>query len=269
MPSPSRSSGALTPSAIVGPDVFGAPMLWRARAAIDLGLTGDGLIAAMSPGPAYPATLETIASAVCQVLGRDLDVVVDLGAGTGGASEWFRTVTGARVVAVEPSESARAAARMLFPKLMVVPGEAARTGLPVDVADVVLASGLLSLVDVIDPVLDEMRRLVRPGGAIAVADLFASGRDDLCSGPNVFRSFEAMGASLERHGFHLVEVGCGVAPPSPEWAAPAARVDQWIHERCHHLPAYAAWSTDQEHLATLMASGALLGGCLVARLDEV
>lgn len=268
MPITPRAPGASTSSQIGDPELFGAPSLWRARAAIDLHLSSDELIAAMSPGPAYPATLATIANAVTAELGRDLDVVVDLGAGTGGASEWFRAVTGARVIAVEPSEPARTAARVLFPRLMVVPGEAARTGLPVEVADVVLASGLLSLVDVIDPVLDEMRRLLRPRGMIAVADLFASGRDDLCSGPNVFRSFEAMGALLERHGCHLVEVGCGVAPPSPEWAVPAARVDRWIHERFAHHPAYVAWRADQEHLATLMASGALLGGCLVARLDD-
>lgn len=248
-------------------DLFGAPSLWRARAAIDLDLGGDELIAAMSPGPAYPATLETIAVAVTSALGRDPDVVVDVGAGTGGASEWFRAATGARVIGVEPSEAARTAARLLFPKLMVVAGEAARTGLPTEIADTVLASGLLSLVDVIDPVLDEMRRLLRPGGTIAIADLFASGREDLCAGPNVFRSFEAMSALLEHHGCHLVEVGCGVAPPSPAWAAAAARVDAWIDERYGQHPAYATWRADQEHLATLMASGALLGGCLVGRLD--
>jgi len=249
-------------------DLFGAPSLWRARAAIELGLRDDELMAAMSPGPAYPTTLETIASAVTATLGRGPDVIVDVGAGTGGASEWFRRTTSARVIAVEPEELARTAARLLFPRLLVVPGDAGRTGLPVEIADMVLASGLLSLVDVIDPVLDEMRRLLRPGGTLAIADLFAGGRDDLCSGPNVFRSFEAMGALLDHHGCHLVEVGCGVAPPSPAWAEAAARVDEWIHAHCADHPAYVTWRTDQEHLSTLIESGALLGGCLVARWDD-
>ena len=261
------SSPTRRPTTQVDHELFGAPSLWRAQAALDLGLRGEELIAAMSPGPAYPSTLETIAAAVSGELGRSPDVVVDVGAGTGGASEWFRLTTGARVIAVEPSEPARTAARTLFPKLMVVPGAGDRTGLPGDLADMVLASGLLSLVDVIDPVLDELRRLARPGGTIAIADLFASGPDDLCSGPNVFRSFEAMGALIDHHGCHLVEVGCGVAPPTPDWAAAAARVDAWI--RVHRVghPAYDTWLADQEHLATLMASGVLLGGCLVARVD--
>ncbi len=249
-------------------ELFDAPSLWRALAALELGLDGDELIAAVSPGPAYPSALETIAAALPDALHRGPDVIVDVGAGPGGASEWFRQATNARVIAVESAELARTAARTLFPALMVVPGDARATGLPSRLADVVLASGLVSLVDVIDPVLDELIRLLRPGGVVAIADLFSADRHDLCSGPNVFRSFEAVSAHLAERGCRLVEVGCGLAAPTPTWAAPAERVDAWIRERCRDHPAFPLWQADREHLSALMSGGSLLGGCLVARLDD-
>ena len=40
------------------------------------------------------------------------NVIVDLGAGTGGVSEWMRISTGAAVYAVEPEDGARQAARL-------------------------------------------------------------------------------------------------------------------------------------------------------------
>ena len=43
--------------------VFDGPSLWRIEAAEDLGLGPGELIAAMSPGPAFPAVLRTVEAA--------------------------------------------------------------------------------------------------------------------------------------------------------------------------------------------------------------
>jgi hypothetical protein len=61
------------------PDLFDQPSLWRIEAAVSLGLVGDDLIAAVSPGPAFPAALRSLTLA----LPAAPRVIVDLGAGGG------------------------------------------------------------------------------------------------------------------------------------------------------------------------------------------
>ncbi|MEZ5298361.1 MAG: hypothetical protein R2697_19440 [Ilumatobacteraceae bacterium] len=104
--------------------MFDRPALWRfeAVAALDI---DDVDLPAMSPGPTFPAALRSAIAA----LPSDIALVVDLGAGAGGASEWLRLATGAEVHAVEPARRARLTARLLFPELHVVDGSASKTPL--------------------------------------------------------------------------------------------------------------------------------------------
>lgn len=169
------------------------------------------------------------------------------------------------VVAIEPAAGARNAARSLFPALRVRPGAAERTGLDDHVADAVVLSGVLSLIDDAGPVLSEVERILRAGGTLAVADLFSAGSAALASGPNVFRSHEQVAALLALRGWRIEEVGCGLPEPDPRWAAAARRVDRWIHGAHGHDPAYARWCADKAHLERHLAAGDLVAGCLVAR----
>lgn len=243
--------------------VFDTPARWRAQAARVLGLRDDELIAAMSPGPACPAALESVLTAV-HASGRPVELVVDVGAGVGGVGEWIRRRTGAAVVAVEPAAGARDAASALFPALSVRPGTAAATGLADDIADLVVLSGVLSLIDDVGDVLLETRRIARPHGLVAIADLFAAGAGPVVSGPNVFRSFEQVTSSLAVRGWTILEVGCGAPEPAAHWAAAAQRVADWVSRAHRDHPAFEAWLADQHHLRRHVDDGDVVGGCVVA-----
>jgi SAM-dependent methyltransferase len=242
------------------PDLFDQPFVWRVKAAASLGLFGDDLIAAVSPGPAFPAALRSLRLA----LPRAPRIIVDLGAGGGGPSEWLRTSTGATVFAIEPAPGARRAARWAFPHLRVLDGRADRAPLPDGVADVVVLSGVLSLLDDIDAAMDEVDRLVTPSGSVAVADLFSSSPTSWSSEPNTFRSIEDLTRTLHRRGYDTVSVGCGDPVPDRSWSATAAAVDEWIDANCCGRDGYDAWDADRQHLRDHVGSGSVIGGCVVA-----
>jgi SAM-dependent methyltransferase len=242
------------------PRIFDQPSWWRIEAAHALGLGLDDMIAAMSPGPAFPAALRSVQAA----LTRQPNVIVDLGAGTGGVSEWMRLSTGATVYAVEPEDGARRAARLAFPHLHVLTGRADLTSLPGGCADVVVMSGVTSLMSDLDPAIAEVDRLLTASGQFAIADLFSSTTKTWCGGPNTFRSVEDLARPLLGRGFITASVGCGDPVPDPNWAAAAQAVDDWIDAHCANRLGYEAWMADRRHLRDHVRSGNVIGGCLVA-----
>lgn len=254
-----RCGGHLFP--VVTPlDIFDQPSLWRVEAATALGFEGERLIAAVSPGPAYPEALRSLALA----FPRQPQSIVDLGAGGGGPSEWLRMISGATVYAVEPAAGARKAARQAFPDLRVVEGRADDAPLPGGVADLVVLSGVLSLMDDIEPVMDEVERLLTASGWVAVADLFSSSSTTWSSGPNTFRSIEDVIRTLRERGFTETSVGVGEPVPDRSWSPVAEAVDNWVDEHCASRAGYEEWQRDRQRLRELAGSGNVVGGCLTA-----
>jgi SAM-dependent methyltransferase len=241
--------------------VFDAPSLWRIEAADALGFEDDDLIAAMSPGPAFPAVLRSLEVA----LTTTPNVIIDLGAGTGGVSEWLRVSTGATVYAVEPEDGAREAARRAFPQVHVIEGHAHSTSLPGGSADAVVMSGVTSLMIDIAPEIAEVDRLLTGCGQFAIADLFSGNHETWYSAPNVFRSVEDLTCTLHGHGFTVTNLGLGDPAPDPSWAAAAQAVDDWIDAHCADRPGYAEWNADRHHLRHHIQAGHLIGGCIVAQ----
>lgn len=250
-------------------ELFDEPSRWRAEAAQAIGLQGEALLAGVSPGASCPAVLHSMANSIVGRSSLDgqgrLDLIVDLGAGVGGISEWFRRRTHAAVVAVEPASGARDAATSLFPALTVRSGTAEASGLPGAIADAVLLSGVVSLIDDLDPVLAEAVRVARADGAVAIGDLFSSGSQTLRSGRNVFRSVETVAERFGALGWTVVEVGIGTPPPDASWAAAAAAVDEWIRRHRGDHPAFDVWAADQAHLGRHIERGELVAACLIAR----
>ncbi len=244
-----------------GPDVFDRPALWRYEAAAVLDIEEADLPAAMSPGPTFPAALRAAVAAIPS----DVTTVVDLGAGTGGASEWVRSATGAAVIAVEPAPRARLVARLLFPELGVMDGSADCAPLADASADAVTLWGVSSLLRDLRPVLAEASRLLRDGGHVIIADLVSASQDSWSDADNSFRSIEDLELTLLSAGFSIVSIGCGHATLADHWGDVAHRVDDWIEHHCTERDGFERWRDDKQKLADLSSDGAVLGAVLVAR----
>jgi len=231
------------------------------EAACALDLRANDLIAAMSPGPAFPAVLRSLVAA----LATGPNVIVDLGAGTGAVGEWMRIATGATVYAVEPENGGREVARRAFPELRVIKGRADSTSLPDRVADVVVMSGVTSLLCDMASAVDEVDRLLTTSGEFAIADLFSSSPASWSKAPNVFRSVEDLTRTLQFHGFSVIDLGFGDPVPHPSWAATADAVDDWIATHCADRRGFDEWNDDRRNLRLHIESGSLVGGCVVCR----
>ncbi|MCU1504823.1 MAG: Methyltransferase type 11 [Ilumatobacteraceae bacterium] len=244
--------------------IFDRIGLLKAQAALALGFDRDQRCAATSPGPAFPTVLRTLAG---QVPRRDGAVIVDLGAGLGGVSTWLATQTGAQVIAVEPAPGARAAAHALFPDLDIRAGAAEHSGLGDAIADAVVLSGVISLIDDLSALLGEVRRLLRPGGVLGVADMFLDGHGVERSGVNTLRSLHAATDALVRAGFEVTAVGCARdANPDEAWQRRADELQDWLLRHHHDDPAVREWMADQDQLTAWMDGDHVFGACVVGRI---
>lgn len=245
-----------------GTDLFDASSRWRAGLVAALELDGIERCQALGAGPAFPSALTSVLRTFERAR---TSLIVDVGAGTGATSELTRQLTGADVVAIEPSFGSMEACRQLFPDVLVVAGTA--TSLPIADAraDAALFNGVLSLIEDVGSVLHEAHRVLRAGGMIAITDLFLDLGYELHAAPNIFRSIELLISILSGHGFELVEVGIGSTDPRADWAGPQTAIDELTNEIYGDDPAHRAFSEDHAHLAKLVGRGILVGGCIAAR----
>ena len=100
-------------------------------------------------------------------------VVVDIGCGGGTYTRAWSQLGARRVVGVDASAPVVDSARQdhgALPGVEFVEGDAAATGLPDGVADVVFERALVHHIADLGPVVAEARRLLRPGGAYLLQD---------------------------------------------------------------------------------------------------
>lgn len=148
--------------------------------------------------------------------GAALPAALDMGCGA-GATVGLLAALGFRVTGVDPSpdlltEAVRAVAGLPAPPPRFLPGRA--ESLPVDDAsrDLLICECVLSLLPDADAALAEAARVLKPGGALLLADVYdrlggpasVDRSGDGCSCLAGARSAPALRALLERHGFRVL-----------------------------------------------------------------
>lgn len=107
---------------------------------------------------------------------------VEVGCSRGDSLQRISQSTGMRAVGIEPSESAIAAGRNLFPDLEFHQGTASSTGLRAHSADVLYFGWCLTYVEptAMSSVMVEVKRVLKHNGVLAVYDFDFFGSGDFC-----------------------------------------------------------------------------------------
>jgi arsenite methyltransferase len=137
--------------------------------------------------------------------------VLDVGCGAAATVEHLADVWHVRAVGIDPSRHLLAAGRQRRPDLPLTQAVGERLPFPGGAFDVLLAECCLSLMGDADRALAEFARVLRPGGALIVSDMYArspggtrpAGRPTLACCLNSALSRGWLEARLPRHGLAM------------------------------------------------------------------
>lgn len=241
------------------------PALWRAEIIGEFRLRGEERCAAASPVPGFPQVLRSVLSTMDDVPDGPW---VDVGGGLGGVSSWLERSAGVDAVVLDREVLSLRAARRLFPTLRTAAADVSALPLRSCSAAAAIVSGVVSLLDDLEALLAETRRIIAPGGAVVVTDLWSTGPSSLRRDPNVFWSIEELSAAAVRHG--LARTHVAIADPSTGWWSGASQqVADEIDQRYSGREAYGQWRRDQDHLVDVIRSGCVIPAGVVFRPADV
>lgn len=229
---------------------------WTVEAVAELG--DDHAIPAACRGSASPAELGWLGEACELARGSRL---VDVGAGVGGPAAWAAERFGVSPVLVEPMPGACRAASSLFGLPTVV---AAGHAVPLadGSADAVWCLGVLCTTPQKSLLLAELRRLLRPGGALGLL-VFTAATPTPAGAPegNSFPSRDDVGRLLEQAGFESREsVVVADFPPAPQsWSTRADAVAGVIEARHGDDPRQQTATGQAERMGHLLKTGVVTG----------
>jgi SAM-dependent methyltransferase len=214
-------------------------------------LPTDARLAAACRGTGDRPLLVRVADALDRYRGPSTTPgpVLDVGAGFGGPAAWLRRHRGVATFGVEPSEDAAVAARGLFPEVPMVRGDAQRLPVADGVFEAALVLGVVSLVDDVRRALLEARRVVRPGGVLALTDYVgldaaaqhadrdarSAGHPLLPPGTKV-RLLRDVLATVEATGWVVAESVVGPFEPDDQWVAEREEVDRVVESHVARTP---------------------------------
>ena len=233
---------------------------WHAERVTEAGLALGlaDLVPIACRGSSHPALLDHVARLIGARPGL---AVLDGGCGLGGPMAWLAREHGCSVVGVDLMASAVRGARRLFPTSTVL--VASLTALPfaADTFEAAWALGSLSTIPEVHLAARELRRVLAPGGRLAVYDFVAT--TAIPPGAPVANAFTAPGALAG----HLAAAGLtvlasdrapdvGAAPAA--WREPVLAVEREI-AHCHGGdPRFRLEASERAAFGRLQVSGCIV-----------
>jgi SAM-dependent methyltransferase len=239
---------------------------WHAErvteAALALGL--EDFVPIACRGSSHPALLEHVS---CLIGARPGLSVLDGGSGLGGPMAWLAREHGCSVVGVDVMSSSVRGARSLFPGSSVL--VASLTALPFRAGEfeAAWALGSLSTIPDIADAARELRRVLVPGGRLAVYDFVATGR--IPPGAPVANTFVppwALAGQLAAAGLNVLVSGHApdVGPAPAAWREPILAVEREIAQRHGADPRHQLEISERAAFGRLRDSGCIIPWVLVA-----
>jgi SAM-dependent methyltransferase len=238
---------------------------WHAErvteAALALGL--DDRVPIACRGSAHPALLDHLARLIGARPGL---AVLDGGCGLGGPMAWLAGRHGCTVVGVDLMRSAARGARRLFPGSSVLVASLTALPFPAGSFGAAWTLGSLSTIPETGRAARELRRVLAPGGRLAVYDFVAT-RAIPPGAPeaNVFAPAGVLAAELTAAGLSVIASARApaLAAPPAAWREPMRAVEREIashHGRDprHRLEVAARASFDRLHASGCIAPWVLL-----------
>jgi len=241
---------------------------WTALVAADLG--PECYIPAACRGSGQPAALDWL----LERLGpRPGEMMIDVGAGSGGPAAYAARRTGVQPVLAEPEPGACRAAARLF-EAPVVQADAIALPFGDGTADLAWCLGVLCTAPgsaAQRAMLGQLRRVVRPGGRIGLL-VYLAAVAELTDPPqgNHFPSSGELHGMFSQAGLEAVEVAStpDVAQPPPDWAGRLEIVERELHRRYGHTPQLIAADEQSRLFGRLLSSGQLTSQVILLRVAE-
>jgi SAM-dependent methyltransferase len=235
---------------------------WTAQIALDLG--PDYYVPAGCRGSGSPPALDWLIDGMCLERGATL---LDCGAGVGGPAAYAARSRGALPILVEPAQGACRAATKLFGYPVM---RAVGSTLPVadSSVDAAWALGVLCTTPQQQELLDELRRVVRPGGRIGLL-VFVAQRDipSSQSDGNYFPTPSRLMALVERASLRLEQwLSTANLPAIPgSWNERMDVIDKALGDRYGKTEAWRLAERQSSRIGGLLEEEALTGALLILR----
>jgi SAM-dependent methyltransferase len=228
---------------------------WTAEAARALGR--EHYVPAGCRGSGGPAALDWFLNGLAVSGGSTL---LDVGAGVGGPAGYALAERGVRPVLAEPEGGACRAARSLF-GLPVLRADAAALPVHSGAFDVAWCLGVLCTTPDHRAVLDELRRVVAPGGRIGL--LVYTATTELTEQPegNNFPTPSELNRMIHEAGLQpIASTTLETLPDEPEdWQRRVDAVDAEVERRHSTDAAWQQADRQQQAIGRLLGSGDVVG----------
>lgn len=221
-------------------------------------------VAIASRGTGNPALLQAAADAAG--IAAD-DLVLDVGSGLGGPAAWLESITGCTTVGFDIMQASVCAQRRLFSRSRSVVAGSDRLPFQTETFDAAWSLGVLEMVEDKATALDEIARVLKPGGRLCLYEY--AGEAQASDGPeaNLFVPAATMRSMIEGAGLELVRAERAPEIPDPplEWREVTRIVRSEIAKRHAGDPRLEEAEKERKRFLGMRRSGEIEDWIFVAR----